>query len=125
LLTALWWRWNRGWEDIEGGLRKNEKTTEALQPQARVPAEVMQKLVTHRVDPDYPLEARQAKLQGVIELDVIVGRDGSVVDVRARNGPAVLAQAAMDAMRWWRFEPYRIDGKAAVVQTTVAMEFKP
>jgi outer membrane biosynthesis protein TonB len=48
-----------------------------------------------------------------------------VVDVRARNGPAVLAQAAMDAMRWWRFEPYRIDGKAAVVQTTVAMEFKP
>ncbi|MGA9543085.1 MAG: TonB family protein [Candidatus Sulfotelmatobacter sp.] len=125
LLMALWWRWNRGWEDIEGGLRKNEKATEALQPQASVPAEVMEKLVTHRVDPDYPLEARQAKLQGVIELDVVVGRDGSVVDVRARNGPAVLAQAAMDAMRWWRFEPYRIDGKAVVVQTTVAMEFKP
>jgi TonB family protein len=125
LLAALWWRWNRGWEDIEGGLRKNEKTTEAPQPQARVPAEVMEKLVTHRVDPDYPLEARQAKLQGVIELDVVVGRDGSVVDVRARNGPAVLAQAAMDAMRWWRFEPYRIDGKAVIVQTTVAMEFKP
>jgi len=125
LLTALWWRWDRGWEDIEGGLRKSEKTTEALQPQARVPAEVMEKLVIHRVDPDYPLEARQAKLQGVIELDVVVGRDGSVVDVRARNGPAVLAQAATDAMRWWRFEPYRIDGKAVVVQTTVAMEFKP
>jgi TonB family protein len=125
LLTTLWWRWNRGWEDIEGGLRKNEKTTEALQPQARVPAEVMEKLVTHRVDPDYPLEARQAKLQGVIELDVVVGRDGSVSEVRARNGPAVLAQAAMDAMRWWRFEPYQIDGKPVVVQTTVAMEFKP
>lgn len=125
LLTALWWRWNRGWEDIEGGLQKNEKTTEVPQPQARVPAEVMEKLVTHRVDPDYPLEARQEKLQGVIELDVVVGRDGSVVDVRARNGPAVLAQAAVDAMRWWRFEPYRIDGKAVVVQTTVAMEFKP
>ncbi|MGB7071179.1 MAG: TonB family protein [Candidatus Sulfotelmatobacter sp.] len=125
LLTALWWRWNRGWEDIEGGLQKNEKTTEVPQPQARVPAEVMEKLVTHRVDPDYPLEARQAKLQGVIELDIVVGRDGSVVDVRARNGPAVLAQAAVDAMRWWRFEPYRVDGKAVVVQTTVAMEFKP
>ena len=85
----------------------------------------MEKLVTHRVDPDYPLEARQANLQGVIELDVVVGRDGSVVDVRALNGPEVLAQAAMDAMRWWRFEPYRIDGKPVVVQTTVAMEFKP
>lgn len=77
------------------------------------------------MDPDYPLQARQANLQGVIELDVIVGRDGSVVDVRALNGPEVLAQAAMDAMRWWRFEPYRIDGKPVPVQTTVAMEFKP
>ncbi|MFZ0952999.1 MAG: TonB family protein [Candidatus Sulfotelmatobacter sp.] len=125
LLTVLWWRWNRGWADLESGLQKNEKTTEALRPQARVPAEVMEKLVTHRVDPDYPLEARQAKLQGVIELDVVVGRDGSVVDVRALSGPTVLAQAAMDAMRWWRFEPYRIDGKAVVVETTVAMEFKP
>ncbi len=125
LLTAVWWRWNRSWADLESGLQKNEKTAEALQPQAHVPAEVMEKLVTHRVDPDYPLEARQAKLQGVIELDVVVGRDGSVADVRARNGPPVLAQAAMDAMRWWRFEPYRIDGKTVVVQTTVAMEFKP
>ncbi|HXQ98647.1 MAG TPA: TonB family protein [Candidatus Limnocylindrales bacterium] len=125
LLTALWWRWNRGWEDLESGLQKSEKTTAAPQPQARVPAEVMEKLLTHRVDPDYPLEARQAKLQGVIELDVVVDRDGSVVDVRALNGPEVLGQAAMDALRWWRFEPYRIDGKPVVVQTTVAVEFKP
>jgi protein TonB len=85
----------------------------------------MLKLVTHRVDPDYPAAARAAKLQGVIVLDVVVARDGSVVDVRALNGPEVLAQAAMDAMRWWRFEPYRIDGKALTVRTTVAMEFKP
>ena len=125
LLTASWWRWNRGWEDIESGLRKNEKITQIPQPQARVPAGVMEKLVIHRVDPDYPLEARQANLQGVIELDVIVGRDGSVLDVRALNGPEVLAKAATDAMRWWRFEPYRIDGKPVAVQTTVAMEFKP
>ncbi|MFZ0137256.1 MAG: TonB family protein [Candidatus Sulfotelmatobacter sp.] len=125
LLAGLWWRWNRGWADLESGLLKNEKVTQVPQPQVRVPAEVMEKLVTHRVDPDYPLEARQANLQGVIELDVIVGRDGSVANVRALNGPPVLAQAAMDAMRWWRFEPYRINGKAVVVQTTVAMEFKP
>jgi len=55
----------------------------------------------------------------------VVGRDGSVVDVRALNGPDVLARAAMNAMRWWRFEPYRVDGKPAVVDTTVAVEFKP
>jgi periplasmic protein TonB len=85
----------------------------------------MEKRVTHRVDPDYPAEARPAKLQGVIVLDVVVGSDGSVVDVHALNGPEVLAQAAMRALRWWRFEPYRVDGNAVVVETTVAMEFKP
>jgi len=124
LLTVLWWRWNRGWQDLESSL-KNEKTTEPQHPQVHVPADVMEKLVTHRVDPDYPAAARPAKLQGVIVLDVVVGRDGSVVDVHALNGPELLARAAMDAMRWWRFEPYRVEGQPAVIETTVAMEFKP
>jgi TonB family protein len=125
LLAVLWWRWNRGWEDLESSLRRNEKTIGPAQIQAHVPAEVMEKLVTHRVDPDYPAAARPAKLHGVIELDVVVGRDGSVADVHALNGPDVLAQAAMDALRWWRFEPYRVDGRPVVVETTVAVEFKP
>jgi TonB family protein len=125
LLAALWLRWNRGWEDIESDLGRNETTTEPQRPQAHVPAEVMEKLIRHRVDPDYPAAARPAKLQGVIALDVVVGRDGAVADVHALNGPDVLAQAAVAAMRWWRFEPYRVDGKPVVVETTVAMEFKP
>jgi TonB family protein len=125
LLAILWWRWNRGWEDLESGLRGSEKTVEPQRPQAQVPAEVMEKLVTHRVDPEYPPAARPAKLQGVIVLDVVVGSDGSVMEVRALNGPEVLAQAATEALRWWRFEPYRVDGKAMVVETKVAMEFKP
>jgi TonB family protein len=122
LLGVLWWRWNRGWEDLESGLRKTE--TKA-QPQAHVPADVMEKLVKHRVDPDYPAAARPGKLQGVIVLDVVVGSDGSVSEVRALNGPEILAQAATDAMRWWRFEPYRVDGKPVVAETTVAVEFRP
>jgi TonB family protein len=125
LLAVLWWRWNRGWADLESGLPGNGKTVGPSQVHAQVPADVMEKRVTHRVDPDYPAEARPAKLQGVIVLDVVVGSDGSVVDVHALNGPEVLAQAAMSALRWWRFEPYRVDGNAVVVETTVAMEFKP
>jgi TonB family protein len=125
LLAVLWWRWNRGWEDLESSLQGNEKTVESLQVQAHVPADVMEKLVIHRVDPAYPAAARPTKLQGVIVLDVVVGRDGSVADVHALNGPEVLAQSATDALRWWRFEPYRVDGQAVVVETTVAVEFKP
>lgn len=122
LLAVSWWHWNRGWEDLESGLQKTET---AAQPQAHVPADVMEKLVTHRVDPDYPAAARSRKLQGVIVLDVVVGRDGSVVSVHPLNGPEVLAQSAMDALRWWRFEPYRVDGQPVVVETTVAVEFEP
>lgn len=125
LLAVLWWHWNRGWEDLESGLQKNEKTNKVPKPQAHVAADVMEKLVTHRVDPDYPEAARPAQLQGVILLDVVVGADGSVLDMHAVNGPEVLAQAAMDALQWWRFEPYRVDGQPVVVETTVAVEFKP
>jgi TonB family protein len=125
LLSIFWWHWNRGWEEVESSLHNNKKSMETPRPQAHVPADVMEKLVTHRVDPDYPAAARPEKLQGVVVLDVVVGQDGSVVDMHVLDGPEILAQAAMAAMRWWRFEPYRVDGRPVVVETTVAMEFKP
>jgi TonB family protein len=121
--ALFWWRWNRAWEELESGL-KSEQPAPVERPEAQVPAEVMQKLLIHRVEPVYPPEARRANLQGVIALDIVVGRDGSVANMRALNGPDVLARAAMDALRWWRFEPYRVNGEPAVVETTVAVEFK-
>ena len=125
--VAFWWRWNRGWEELESGLPNHAAKGDAPQvaaPEVQVPAEEMQKLLVHKVDPEYPAAARQEKLQGVILLDVVVGRDGSVLETRAMNGPDVLAQAAMEALRWWKFEPYSVQGKPAVVETTVAVEFK-
>jgi TonB family protein len=128
LVAALggvgWWRWNRGWEDLESGLR-SQGARDPQSPQANVPAQEMEKLVVHRVDPEYPAEARAASLRGVIVLDIVVGRDGSVLNVRPLNGPEVLARSATDALRWWRFQPYRLGGEPAVVETTVAVEFKP
>jgi TonB family protein len=123
LLVFSWWRWRRAWQTLESGLPG--RAPSVVQPKAHVPADVMQQLVVHRVDPEYPAAARKEKLQGVIALDVIVGRDGSVVETHALNGPEILAQAAVAAMRWWRFEPYRVNGQPEVVETTVAMEFKP
>jgi TonB family protein len=119
--VVFWRRWNRGWEELETG---SPETAYAQKPQARVPAEVMEKLLVHRVEPTYPAAARKANLQGIVALDIVVGRDGSVVNMHALNGPEVLARAAMDALRWWKFEPYRVNGEPAVVETTVAVEFK-
>jgi TonB family protein len=124
LLAVFWWRWNRGWEELETGLAaRQEAVTE--HPQLQVPAEEMEKLIVHRVDPDYPAQARQANLQTVIALDVIVGKDGSVVSLHPLNGPEVLARSAMEALRWWKFEPYRVNGEPVVVETKLAVEFKP
>jgi TonB family protein len=121
LVAVVWWHWYRGWQDLEWMLPKDKPA----KAEVHVPSDAMAKLVRHRVDPEYPAAARHARLQGVIVLDVIVARDGTVADVHPLNGPDVLAQSAVDAMRWWRFEPYKVDGKPAVVETTVAVEFKP
>jgi TonB family protein len=122
-VSGIWWKWNRSWQELESGLKTQEMSS-AEKPQAQVPAEVMEKLLVHRVEPTYPPEARKTNLQGIIALDIIVGRDGSVVGMRPLNGPDSLARAAMDALRWWKFEPYRLNGEPAVVETTVAVEFK-
>ena len=122
-VAVFWWKWNRAWDELESGL-KTQEAASTEKPQAQVPAEVMEKLLVHRVEPVYPPEARKSNLQGIIALDIVVGRDGSVVSMNALNGPDVLARAAMDALRWWKFEPYRVNGEPAVVETTVAVEFK-
>jgi len=123
LLVVSWWSWNRSWRELESGLPGNRISSD--QPQLHVAAEEMQRLLVHRVDPDYPLEARQANLQAVIVLDVVIGQDGAVTDVHALNGPEILARAASDSLRWWKFNPYRVNGHAVAVETTVAVEFKP
>jgi TonB family protein len=123
ILGVFWWRWNRGWEELESGL-KTQPTSEAGKTRVQVPTEVMQKLLVHRVDPIYPAEARKDNLQGIIALDIFVSQDGSVVGMRALNGPDVLSKAAMDALRWWKFSPYRVNGEPVEIETTVAVEFR-
>lgn len=120
---VFWWKWNRGWEELETGLHAPDQAS-VEKPQAQITAEVMEKLLVHRVEPTYPASARQAKVEGTIALDVVVGRDGSVLRMRPLNGPDMLASAAMDSLRWWKFQPYRINGEPAVVETTLAIEFK-
>lgn len=121
--AILAWRWNRGWHQLESGLRSSQGPGQEKPPE-RVAADVMQKLLVHRVEPAYPPQAREQNLQGIIALDIVVGPDGSVRSVRALNGPDVLARAATEALRWWKFEPYVVKGESVPVESTVAVEFK-
>jgi TonB family protein len=119
------WRWQNGWREIESGSRLKTHVTRKIIPETRVPAEEMQKRVVRRVDPDYPEAARAQNLSGVIVLDIVVGRDGAVIEVNPESGPEVLTRAAAEAVRWWQFEPFQVDGQPAVVGTTVEVEFRP
>jgi len=116
-----WWRWHQGWKELESRLPGTQRALK--QARTQVTGDAMQQLLTYKVEPVYPEAARQANVQGVVVLEAVIGRDGTVVDLRALGGPAVLQPAAMDAVRWWRFQPYRVNGKAVEVETTLAIEF--
>jgi len=122
IAAAFWWKWNRGWNELE--TTRQSSTIQVDKPRVQVSAEVMEKLLLHRVQPAYPAEARKNNLQGVIALDVVVGEEGNVISARPLNGPPILASAAVDSLRWWKFEPYRVNGEPVAVETTLAVEFK-
>lgn len=70
-------------------------------------------VVSRSIEPGYPLLARQMKVEGSVILMVMIGRDGSVQDLRVLSGPPILATAAREAVRQWHFKPH-IEGSEAV-----------
>jgi TonB family protein len=118
-----WWRWQRGWHEIEAQLPAGQAAiTRSL---VTVPANVMEQRLMHRVDPVYSDEARQGSLPSMVVLHAIIDAEGRVVRLEPVSGPQALAQAAMEAARWWRYEPYMVNGKAAEVETTLEVQFRP
>jgi TonB family protein len=63
-------------------------------------------IVRQPVKPDYPLLARQMKVQGSVILQALIGRDGLIQDLRVLSGPPILASAAQEAVKQWHFKPH-------------------
>jgi TonB family protein len=71
-------------------------------------------------NPQYPKEARAKKIQGAVVLDVIIGKDGAVENIRVQKTPdESLAKSALDAVHTWRYRPYLLNGEPVEVETTV------
>ena len=119
--VAAAWQWHRTWQELESRVEKQSQS-EAIVPM--VDGSEVQQLVVHRVDPVYPEEAKRANLQGIVVISTVIGRDGSVEKVTPVSGPDVLTTAAVNAVRWWRFQPYVVNGKAVEIETTLAVEFR-
>jgi TonB family protein len=121
-LSLGWWRWQQGWHELEAPIPS--KATQAVKPQLQVPADVMRQRLRHEVPPQYPENAQRAGVQGMVVLDAVVSEEGAVTEVKANRGPDSLAQAAIDAVRWWRYDPYVVNGQPVAVQTTIAVNFR-
>ncbi len=78
----------------------------------------------YRVEPDYPEDARGQGIEGAVVLDVRIGGDGAVQNVQLVSGPPGLAQTSIDAVKQWRFQPLRVNGRPTPMQTTVTLNFK-
>jgi len=111
---------------VLGGVIGNIPTAvpKAAVPQrVRVSAGVQQGLLIHRVQPTYPPLARQARIQGSVVLQALIGKDGSIQNLHVVSGHPMLTGAALDAVKQWRYKPYYLNGEPVEVETTVNVNF--
>jgi protein TonB len=81
-------------------------------------------VLTHRVSPTYPSQARLQRLEGPVVLDAEVGEDGNVHEVKVLGGNPILAIAAKQAVQQWRYQPFQLNGKPVPIHTRVTIQFK-
>jgi len=84
---------------------------------------MMEGNLIHRVQPVYPLVARQAGIQGTVVLQAVISRSGAVENLQAVSGHPMLVKAAMDAVRQWRYRPYFLNDQPVEVETQVTVIF--
>ena len=81
-------------------------------------------LLTFRVEPTYPPLARQAHIQGVVVLTALIDKDGSIQNLEVVSGHPMLAPAAIEAVKQWRYKPFLLNGQPVAVETTVTVTFQ-
>jgi periplasmic protein TonB len=89
----------------------------------RVSSGVAQGLLVHQVKPAYPPIAVQARIQGTVVLQTVIAKDGTVQDLRVVSGHPLLVQAALDAVRLWRYKPYLLNDQPVEVDTQINVNF--
>jgi TonB family protein len=86
-------------------------------------SESMNRLI-RRVEPEYPAEARKQNIQGAVVLEVQVLGDGTVGNIQTVTGNPLLADAAVNAVRQWKYQPNVVDGQPVQSQTRITIKFR-
>ena len=85
---------------------------------------VSQGLVIKRVQPKYPPSSLSAHSQGAVQIEATIDKEGNVTNLKVLKGDPILAKAALDAVRQWRYKPYYLDGEPVEIQTQITVNFK-
>ena len=95
----------------------------ATPQRVRVSLGVSQGLLIKKVQPSYPPLARQARIQGTVLLQAEISKDGAIENLRLISGHPMLAPAAIEAVKQWRYKPYMLNGEPVAVETQVQVNF--
>lgn len=91
----------------------------------RVSASDALKAAVAKPAPEYSAIARQMKVSGHVEIEAVVAPDGSVEAASAVTGNPLLTQSAVNAVKKWKFTPFKANGEATKAVVTLAFDFKP
>ncbi len=115
---------------MDGALRVTQilRTTEPTAPRlnvqrVRVSSGVAQGLLIRQVNPIYPPLAKAARIEGKVLLQATIGKDGTVENLHLISGHPMLAPAAIDAVKQWRYKPYYLNAEPIEVETTITVNF--
>jgi len=79
--------------------------------------------VSRSVEPNYPLLAKQMKVQGAVVLQALIDKTGNIEDLHVITGPTILAAAAREAVKQWHFKPYYQNGQAVETEARITVNF--
>jgi protein TonB len=80
-------------------------------------------MLIQMTQPIYPAIAKAARVSGTVEMSATISKNGTIKDVHVMSGPAMLQQAAVDAVRNWRYKPYMLNNQPIEIETTIKLVF--
>jgi TonB family protein len=103
-------------------VRRSPSLLSLVEP-VSLPETLSQQLLLDRGQPSYPEQALKAGLEGAVILQAWIGKDGNIRDLKLVDGSLLLGQAAVKAVRQWRYKPYLRNGVAVEAETYVTVNF--
>jgi TonB family protein len=78
----------------------------------------------YRVEPAYPPEAQQQRIEGAVKIHLLIGADGTVHSMKLLGGSPLLAPAAMDAAKYWQYLPALLNGQPVETEQDIQIDFR-